>query len=549
MLRYLVLLVLLFGIAFGLHRLRNLSGEVVLTLGETAYAVDLTTAIIVVVASVLVIVGVGWFLRELARSPWRFMRGWRRRNEDRGRHAISQGLLAVAAGDLRAADRAASEAVRRTPDLPLTRLLQAQAAQLKGDRSAARTVFQDMTEHPETRIAGLRGLHIEAEREGEHEAARQIAERAREEAPAAPWAARALLRHQTAESDWDGALRTLTGATDARILDKRTARRLRAVLLTAKARDSEDGAPDVARAAALEAHDLAPDLAPAAVVAGRLLGRQGDVRRAIRVLEATWKAGPHPEVADAYLHVRAGDAANDRLKRAETLLRLRSQDEGRHAVARAAIDARDFSRAREALRPILTERPTRKALILMAELEEAESGDSGRARGWLARAVHAPRDPAWTTDGMVLDDWAPASPVTGKLDTVEWKVPLAELEPPRMVIDAAELAPPIALESGTPEPMESAESKSGIGAAALSIPANEAGRIEAVEPVLSTVETPGQHGDPKRSVQGTAEKSAKVADFTVPADISVEPLRPPVPDDPGVIEEEDEDEAARRRAF
>ena len=112
------------------------------------------------------------------------------------------------------------------------------------------------------------------------------------EAPTAPWAARALLRHQTAAADWDGALATLSGAADGRILDKRTARRQRAVILTAKALAKEDGEPDVARAAALEAHDLAPDLVPAAVVAGRLLARQGDIRRATRVLEASVEGEP-----------------------------------------------------------------------------------------------------------------------------------------------------------------------------------------------------------------------------------------------------------------
>ena len=71
------------------------------------------------------------------------------------------------------------EASRRAPGQPLTRLLQAQTAQLKGDRVAAREIFKDMVEDPATRIAGLRGLYIEAEREGEGEAAHQIAERAR----------------------------------------------------------------------------------------------------------------------------------------------------------------------------------------------------------------------------------------------------------------------------------------------------------------------------------------------------------------------------------
>src|SRR5688572_24592903 len=99
MLRFLILLALLFGLVLGFHRLRDLSGEVVLTLGETAYAVDLTTALIVLVGGILVVLGIGWFVRELIRSPWRLMRGWRVRNADRGRQAISQGLLAVAAGD------------------------------------------------------------------------------------------------------------------------------------------------------------------------------------------------------------------------------------------------------------------------------------------------------------------------------------------------------------------------------------------------------------------------------------------------------------------
>src|SRR4029078_3670154 len=214
------------------------------------------------------------------------------------------------------------------------------------------------------------------------------------------------MRHQTAAADWDAALATLSGATDGRILDKRTARRHRAVILTAKAIEKEQSEPDVARAAAQEAHDLASDLVPAAVVAGRLFARQGDVRRATRILEAAWRTNPHPEIADAYMHVRTGDSAIDRLKRADTLFRMRPlADEGRHAVARAAIGARDFTRAREGRETILPERPprrraggvrelirteapTRRALMLMADLEEAETGDHGRARGWMARAVY-----------------------------------------------------------------------------------------------------------------------------------------------------------------
>ena len=47
----------------------------------------------------------------------------------------------------------------------------------------------------------------------------------------------------------------------------------------------------------------------------------------------------------------------------------------------------------------------------MAELERSEHGDSGRARGWMLRAVRA-RTIRRTADGYVSDLWRPVSPVT-----------------------------------------------------------------------------------------------------------------------------------------
>jgi HemY protein len=189
MLKFLLLLAFLFALALGFTWLKDTSGEVALTLGDAAYAVDLTTAVVGLIAAILLTMGLVWFIQELIYAPARLTRSWRKRKAEHGRAAISRGLIAVAAGDLRTAERAMLEASRRGPDRPLARLLQAQTAQLKGDKVAARQIFQEMTEDHDTRIAGLRGLYIEADREGEHEAAYQIAERAREEAPSAPWAA------------------------------------------------------------------------------------------------------------------------------------------------------------------------------------------------------------------------------------------------------------------------------------------------------------------------------------------------------------------------
>jgi HemY protein len=78
----------------------------------------------------------------------------------------------------------------------------------------------------------------------------------------------------------------------------------------------------------------------------------------------------------------------------------------------------------------------------MARIEAAEHGDTGRAREWMARAVHAAHDPAWTADGVIAENWMPASPVTGRLDAFQWRVPLADLTPRGPLIDLERPAEP-----------------------------------------------------------------------------------------------------------
>ena len=127
-----------------------------------------------------------------------------------------------------------------------------------------------------------------------------------------------------------------------------------------------------------------------------------------------------------------GDSVRDRLARAETLAKISTwHPEARLAMAQAALEAQEFGKAREALAPLLAERPTVRTCLAMAKIEEAEHGaGTGRAREWLAKAAHAPRDPMWIADGIASERWAPVSPVTGHLDAFVWKAPTELLEGP-----------------------------------------------------------------------------------------------------------------------
>ena len=425
MLRIVLLLVGIFGLSAVLAWLADRPGSI--NIEWQGYTANPSVFQAVIgIAALLALTLLAWsIIRQIWQSPANIGSFFMKRRNKRGLDSLSSGMIAIGAGDRALATRYAIQARKALPNEPLTHLLRAQAAQLSGDRTTARRIFDAMLASPDTEQLGLRGLFLEAEREGETEAARQYAERALSLNPKLGWSADALFDLQCRQADWAGALETLNVAKRHGQLEKSVADRRRAVLLTAQAQAGEDTEPDKAMSLAIEAHGLAPDLIPAAGIAARILAARGNTQKAAKIIQKTWRKAPHPELATAYAYARIGDSPRDRMTRIKHLADLNQHSiESPIAVASAAIEARDWEAARKALTPLLEGRLTQRVCTLMAKIEGGELGDAGRVREWLARAVNAPRDPAWTADGIVSDTWAPASPVTGQLDAFQWRVPV-----------------------------------------------------------------------------------------------------------------------------
>lgn len=430
MIRVILFLAAVLALATGLSWLADRPGN--LTINWEGYVIETSVFRAVVLSAIAI--GAALVLWSLIRHVWNSPAAvgniMNRRRQKKGLEALSAGMIAVGAGDRANATRYAILARKTLPNEPMTHLLRAQAAQLAGDKTTSRRIFEGMLASPDTEPLGLRGLFLEAQRETEAEAAQQFAERALKLNPKLIWASDALFDIQCRAGDWAGALETLSSARKNGLIEKPLADRRRAVLLAAQAIKAEDAEPDRALALAIEAHNLAPDLVPAAAQAGRMLASRGNTPRAAKILERTWSKSPHPDIATVYAFARVGDSPRDRLVRVKRLAEQNPYSvESAIAVANAAIDARAFDEARDALKPMLEDHLTQRIATLMARLESEQFGDKGGVREWLARAVNAPRDPVWTADGIVSDEWAPVSPVTGALDAFQWKVPVENITP------------------------------------------------------------------------------------------------------------------------
>lgn len=511
MIKLLIYTGVVLALGFGFSWLADRPGTLSIVWQGQLVEMSLMVAASIAVAFVAAVMIAWWLVRTLWTSPHSVRRFFRARKRDRGYQALSTGLIAAGAGNALLARKMAarSRGLLRADQEPLILLLDAQAALIEGKYDEARVKFEAMARDPETRELGLRGLYVEARRLGANEAARQYAEQAAEAAPYLPWAAEATLEYHARSGNWQAALDLLDRQKAAHVLDKATASRLKTVLLTAKARDSLEKDPPVARDNAVQALKIDKGFVPAALVAAQAYIREDNLRKAASVLEQVWKIEPHPDVAALYVRARGGDSALDRLKRAERLQSLRPNHvESLLAVAGAALAARDLAKARDKAMAAARIEPRESVFLLLADIEEAETGDETRIRHWMAQALKAPRDPAWVADGTVSEHWLPVSPVTGKLDAFQWKVPFGQIAGP---VEEGSLSPAEAAFASLP-PVKSA-------AAADKPAAAEAPAAPKPEPVVIR---PDPVLEPAAATAVTDRKGEVVPFFGHP------------PDDPGV---------------
>ncbi|MBU9697903.1 heme biosynthesis protein HemY [Rhodobacteraceae bacterium HSP-20] len=391
-------------------------------------------ALIVFLAMVVLV----WLLLKLAGlvvAVFRFLNGdetaisryFDRNRERKGFQALSEGLLALAAGEGRLALNRAIKAEKYLAEPHLTTLLVAQAAEAAGDTRRATEAYKELLSSDTTRFVAIRGLLRQKLAEGDSETAQKLAVKALELKPRHEETQDILLKLQAESRDWKGARATLGAKLKAGALPRDVYRRRDAVLALQQAQGVlDEGATVEAREAAIEANRQSPDLIPAAAMAARAMAEKGDRKGAMRVLKKAWDAKPHPDLAAAFADIEPAESPTQRLKRFQTLTANHpAHEETRLLMAELNIAAEDFPAARRALADIVEKHPTQRALAIMAAIERGEGADEAVVRGWLAKALTAPRGPQWCCDKCqaVHAKWDPICDNCGGFDTLSWREP------------------------------------------------------------------------------------------------------------------------------
>jgi len=429
-------LMIVVAIAFGATYLMDgdntIIGDLMITLGGVEYTLSAIEAVIVLTLLV-VLIWVVLKLLSLLVATLRFINGddtaisryFNRSRERRGYRALSEGMMALASGDADAAMTKAGQAERYLQQPTLTNLLAAQAAEMSGNTTRSEQIYKELIKDPQTRFVGVRGIMKQRLATGDTDVALKLAQKAFELKPNHEEVQDVLLQLQAKSHDWQGARKTLGVKLKQGKIPRDVHKRREAVLALSQAADVIDEENSIEkREAAIEANRLSPDLVPAAAMAAREYIAQGKPKLAVRVIKKAWESQPHPDLAAAFSEIAPNETPQERLKRFAQLSKLNPDHiETRLMMAELNLAAEDFPEARRALGDIVENEPDARALTIMAAIERGEGSSDEVVRGWLTKALSAPRGPQWVCDkcNTIHSDWVPVCSSCDVLDTLSWK--------------------------------------------------------------------------------------------------------------------------------
>jgi HemY protein len=368
------------------------SGKITVTT-SVPFAIFLWLIIAALVTILLRVIG------GLRRAPGGITRWRGGRRKQLGEAATQRGIVALSAGDAKAAEIEAQRAKKLLGETPLVLLLTAESARLAGKPDEAKTAFEKLTQDKTMAFLGHRGLLRHHAAAGDHDAADLHAAKAESAYPGAAWLKTQRFGLAIKKQDFSTALGHTTSKPEI------------AALATGAARAATTDRD--ALAYAKQAIKADPTLAPAAVTYATILRKLKRNRAAKKSLLNAWKILPHPEIAAAYLENVS--APIERAQAAADLAKAKpGHPESELILAQTSLDAKLTGEAkRHAEAAIAAGLTDKRPYAVLAALDEPN------AKAALAAAMQ----PVWSCTACFTahDTWSPACPNCAKPGTLIWK--------------------------------------------------------------------------------------------------------------------------------
>ncbi len=412
----------------------SLSGTVVIDLLDYNITVPTNIFILALLVTIFILGFIYKLLQSVFLLPQIFSKHREETRHQKGYSALTRGLVAIAAGDSKQATYYARRAGNMLPkskgkQQPLHLLLEAQAAQLRGENAVAQNRFEALMQDKDAAFLGIRGLLKSALDQGNTHLALQYANDAAQLHPNQIWIIQTQYHLQIENKMWDEVLKTAKIAKKNKALEpeKIISDEIAITLMrfdqAIKEKDFGMAERHLKTAMKLDKYYV-----PTNFRAAHYYISLGKNKKAAALIKDSWAQSPHPDLAKIWFEL-APDAHKYQVKRSkwfQTLADINPNHIESHILlARAAMEMSLWGEAKASLIQAEKVYPSAQIYRLLAVVEQNSDYNDDSMHSLMEKASDALPEKSWvcTRTGIIYEEWMPIAPPHESFNTIIWQCP------------------------------------------------------------------------------------------------------------------------------
>lgn len=336
---------------------------------------------------------------------------------------LAAGMTALESGDVAAAENMQKQIHKKfEDDRYKTALFDARLAEEQGKLPEALDLYAKLSQNPETRLFGMRGVVRLNRLTGDTAQALEACTSLLDEKNPPVWVISEAFELQAHEKRWDAALATLEKGRKRGVFDKPTARRLKACILLEQSECAGD--PEVRERLIREAADTDSSLIQAVLSAAECDIGRGNLRKARSVLKDLWKKSPCFAVYEMYQASFPDATPLDAVRNVEELISV-APDAALNGLvlADASFKAHLWGQAKTEVEKYLQSFPdSKRGLVLAGDIAEACRDEKAAAEYRERAAVQSDVSYRCSVCGTDFSRWHTVCPVCHTLGSSSFPV-------------------------------------------------------------------------------------------------------------------------------
>jgi len=387
----------------------------------------LSNVFLVIIFFIFVILFIYRIYLFFKQTPKRIKNSLIIKNYNKGINAIVSAIVAMSNNDDKELIFQSKKIENYLNKNPISLILKAESARKAKKNELAEQYFNEMLKNSQTKIIGLRGLLEQNLKKQDYHHALIYAEDIYNINPKLEWIYKTIRIIIIKTKNWQKLLAIDKDAFNRNIITKKIQLNNSSIAKYEIALIKEDFSIQEAIKLLTEANLSRPNFPPIVKKLSRLLIDNNQLTKAKKLIQKCWVQNPHQMFFEELISISKIENVNI-VKIISKLIKDNSNNyDSIILIVKANINEKEWDRAKELIKPLLSSKPNKTICELMYQIEIGIYNNIQKANSWKSRIPLGDLEKAWVCkySGSVQDHWTGISK-EGFLDSLEWTWPRNE---------------------------------------------------------------------------------------------------------------------------